>query len=300
MIPFLSRNFFILPCIGATLVFFAGCSATTPAALERARVNVEQAQDNPQITNNAPVALYEAQQSLANAEETWEKTENEKEVEYLAYLTNKKVQIAELTAQRAMAEAEAKRLTAEREKLLLQARQREIQEARQLAEARSRQAQASGLAAERAREEAQAQALQAQQARRNQERLEQELAELKARQTERGLELTLQDVLFEFDRADLKPGALRVLAPLIAYLKENPDRQIALEGHTDSLGSDAYNMELSQRRAEAVRDLLIQSGIRGERIIAQGLGEGYPVASNATQAGRLQNRRVEIIISQGS
>ena len=307
MIRLTSRSFLKSAGTGATLMFLAGCSATTPVALEQARVNVAQAQRNPEITAHAPVALHEAEQSLANAEETWKKTENETEVEHLAYLTNKKVQIAQQTSQREMAEAEAKRLTAEREKVLLQARQREIQQAKQLAEARERaaetarrQAQASGLAAERARREAQEQAQKAEQARLSQERLEQQLSELKARQTERGLELTLQDVLFEFDRADLKPGALRVLAPLIAYLKENPDREVALEGHTDSVGSDAYNLELSRRRAEAVRDLLIQSGISGERIVAQGLGESYPVASNATEAGRLQNRRVEIIISQGS
>jgi outer membrane protein OmpA-like peptidoglycan-associated protein len=130
--------------------------------------------------------------------------------------------------------------------------------------------------------------------------LEQELAALKAqaRETERGPVLTLGDVLFEFNRADLKSGAMQKLYPLVAFLQENPTRSVVIEGHTDNIGSDSYNFELSQRRAEAVRAFLLQNGIRAERITAQGRGESYPVAANDTEAGRQQNRRVEIVISR--
>jgi OOP family OmpA-OmpF porin len=126
--------------------------------------------------------------------------------------------------------------------------------------------------------------------------LEQKLAEFKARETERGLLLTLGDVLFEVGRADLKPGMQRKLIPLATFLQENPDRNILVEGHTDSTGSAAYNLELSRWRADAVATFLINQGINPARITTRGYGQTYPVAPNTTAAGRQQNRRVEIIL----
>jgi outer membrane protein OmpA-like peptidoglycan-associated protein len=127
--------------------------------------------------------------------------------------------------------------------------------------------------------------------------LESQLAAFKAKRTERGLELTLSDVLFEFDKADLKPGALRGLSPLVAFVKEDPNQKIVLEGHTDSIGSDSYNLKLSQQRAEAVQEFLVKNGVLAASITARGLGESYPIAPNDTEAGRLHNRRVQIIIT---
>jgi outer membrane protein OmpA-like peptidoglycan-associated protein len=124
------------------------------------------------------------------------------------------------------------------------------------------------------------------------------LAELQSRETDRGLVLTVGDVLFEVDRAELKPGALLNLAPLADFLRENPNRNVLIEGHTDNTGSAAYNQDLSQRRAEAVRQFLIQQGISPGRLIARGYGEAYPVTSNSNPAGRQQNRRVEIVVQR--
>lgn len=126
--------------------------------------------------------------------------------------------------------------------------------------------------------------------------LEQKLAEFKARETERGLLLTLGDVLFEVGSADLKPGIQRKLFPLAEFLKENPDRNVLIEGHTDNTGSPAYNLELSQRRADAVASFLISQGVSPRRITTRGYGQAYPVAPNTTAAGRQQNRRVEVVI----
>jgi outer membrane protein OmpA-like peptidoglycan-associated protein len=103
-------------------------------------------------------------------------------------------------------------------------------------------------------------------------------------------------VLFEFDKADLKPGAMQDLQRLVTVLKDHPERRVSIEGHTDNVGSNAYNRELSQARADSVRGFLIRNGIAPERIVAQGYGEEYPVAANDSDAGRLQNRRVEIVI----
>ena len=122
------------------------------------------------------------------------------------------------------------------------------------------------------------------------------LAELRARETERGLVVTLGDVLFELDRAELKPGATRNLDQLAASLRQNPKASIEVEGHTDATGGSSYNRSLSERRAQAVRDYLVSRGVDASRIQARGVGPDYPVATNATESGRQQNRRVEVII----
>ena len=128
------------------------------------------------------------------------------------------------------------------------------------------------------------------------QQLEAELADLKAKETERGLVLTLGDVLFESNAADLRADALQKLYVLVTYLKEHPDRNVLIEGHTDSIGTETYNLELSQRRATAVRTFLVRNGIDPERLAARGYGQAQPVASNVTAAGRQENRRVEIVI----
>lgn len=123
-----------------------------------------------------------------------------------------------------------------------------------------------------------------------------ELAELKARETERGIVLTMSDVLFDVDQATLKPGAQSVITRLAAFLREHPDRSVQIEGHTDSTGTSDYNLQLSLARAENVARALTREGIEPTRVSARGFGEGAPVADNATPAGRLQNRRVELIV----
>jgi OOP family OmpA-OmpF porin len=107
----------------------------------------------------------------------------------------------------------------------------------------------------------------------------------------------LGDVLFEFNKADLRAGALRNLYPLVSFLKENASRAVTIEGYTDNVGAESYNLDLSQRRAEAVRRFLLENGLTQDRITARGLGEAYPVASNSTESGRQMNRRVEIVIA---
>jgi len=126
--------------------------------------------------------------------------------------------------------------------------------------------------------------------------LERELAELRTQETDHGLVLTLGDVLFAPNQDELTPDAMRKLYALVTILKEQPRRNIRIEGYTDSSGTESYNLDLSQRRADAVRDYLIDHGISPNRIIARGYGEVDPVASNATMAGRRENRRVEVIV----
>jgi OmpA-OmpF porin, OOP family len=126
------------------------------------------------------------------------------------------------------------------------------------------------------------------------EQLEDELA---ARQTDRGLVVTISDdLLFDVDQADLKSGGMQQLTRVADFLRSNPHRNLLIEGHTDSTASDTYNLALSQRRAYAVEDFLISLGVEPTRMAARGYGEQLPVATNATAAGRQQNRRVELVI----
>lgn len=160
------------------------------------------------------------------------------------------------------------------------------------------------LARQNAKRAAQAAAVAEQQAARADQRstsarraeLERELAELKARETEHDLVLTLGDVLFAPNQSEPTTAAVRKLYPLVTILKDQPQRSIRIDGYTDSSGTESYNLDLSQRRADAVRDFLIENGISPRRITARGYGEGDPVASNATLAGRRENRRVEVIV----
>ena len=124
-----------------------------------------------------------------------------------------------------------------------------------------------------------------------------QLRGLNAKQTERGTLVTFGDVLFDFDQASLKANSRDSITTLANYLIKNPDRKVIVEGYTDSEGSAAYNQGLSERRANAVKNALVRAGVDPSRIVAQGYGKEYPVASNATNSGRAQNRRVEVTIS---
>jgi outer membrane protein OmpA-like peptidoglycan-associated protein len=120
--------------------------------------------------------------------------------------------------------------------------------------------------------------------------------EVKVEPTEIGTTITLEDINFEFGKAELMPGARQTIDPLVEVLEKNPKRNVLIEGFTDNIGNDQYNMKLSLQRANAVRDAITAKGISAERITTKGYGEQFPVESNATAAGRQKNRRVEIII----
>ena len=130
-------------------------------------------------------------------------------------------------------------------------------------------------------------------------RLQAQVAELQARETERGWILTLAgDLLFDVGKASIKPGGQRALGSLARFMREHPERKIEIEGFTDDRGSREANQRLSERRAAAVRELLVHEGVEPERIAAHGYGPAYPVASNSDPAGRQLNRRVEILIGE--
>lgn len=132
------------------------------------------------------------------------------------------------------------------------------------------------------------------------ERLLRELRErgADARMTKRGVVVNLPDVLFGFDRAELTPDSHSIVREISSVLKKHPNTEISVEGHTDAVGSDAYNDRLSERRARAVASELDRSGVDGRRIRTRGFGESRPIASNNTAVGRERNRRVEVVLER--
>jgi outer membrane protein OmpA-like peptidoglycan-associated protein len=164
------------------------------------------------------------------------------------------------------------------------------------ADAARGEAEQARAEASRERERALAAQLEAEQEREANARLRAELGQAQTRVTERGLVLTLGDVLFAVGKADLKPGAARTLDKLVAAMRRDRETSVTIEGHTDSTGKRASNLTLSQRRANAVRGYLMAKGIASNRILARGLGPDFPVATNKTESGRQQNRRVEVLV----
>lgn len=263
------RRIVVLTVMGA----LAGCAAAPTVELQRARSDYQAAARDPHIPSDAPVALREAEQALRRAELA---TQNDRDsAPYLAYIAQQRVNIARAQAQEAAATRRVEELAQQRDEVLLQARSQQAMQAQhQLQEAE----QAAFQAQQRA------------------QHLEQKLQDLQAQETERGTEIALSDVLFAVDRAELKPGALLNLRPLVDYLKANPKRELLIEGHTDSSGAEQHNLELSEARAAAVRDFFIAQGIAPERVTSRGYGERFPVAPNDNVAGRQQNRRVNLVV----
>ena len=215
----------------------------------------------------------------------------------------------ELEAQRAAAArdaAERERLNAERARQDALTAQSDAHQARAAADAAKQAADAEAQQARLQAQQAQASAAQAQQEKARAEREKQELRErlreqlnvvLETRETARGLIVNVSDVLFDTGSATLKPGAREKLARVAGILATHSDLHIAIEGHTDSVGGNDYNQRLSEHRAQSVRSYLLQQKIAPAAVDATGFGESKPVASNATAAGRQQNRRVELVVS---
>ncbi len=192
---------------------------------------------------------------------------------------------ARVAAERDKATAEAERTAAERQRAEADAARAAAESARLAAEAQTQQAQATAAQIDRERAELR-------------ERLRQQLnLILETRETARGLIVNLSDVLFDTARADLKPGAREKLSRVVGIVLSHPGLRMEVEGHTDSVGSDSYNLRLSERRAASVRSYLVTAGVAPSAVATSGRGEASPVASNATAAGRQQNRRVELLVS---
>jgi outer membrane protein OmpA-like peptidoglycan-associated protein len=256
-----TKQLFPLLLIPAAVI--TGCaSAPQNTSLEEAHRIYNSARNDPQVTNLAAVELKQASDTLSKADAALSDKESAEEIDSLAYIAKQQVAIAEQTAKRKTAEQAIAQSDAERSQMRLDVRTSQLEEAsEQIA------------------------------------RQKMELEELNAKESERGLVITLGDVLFRTNMATLEPGGRRNVQKMADFLGQYPQYKALIEGHTDSIGSEALNQALSERRANAVKAALVDMGISPNRITTRGYGEAYPVASNNTAAGRQQNRRVEIILS---
>jgi len=290
-----------------TAVLMSGCATTpdTDDRAERLRDNYQQVVTINQAERYAPVKLKVAEEELLQLEQMIAQDAEEDAIRHQIYLTQKAIDIAEQTARMKQADEFVSEADKRRSNLLLTARTREAEQARAEAAAMGQRAESSAEQARRAEERArlaneraaEAEAFAARMAEKAEE-LEGEVQNLTTQQTDRGLVLTLGNILFEFDKATIKSGADRTLERVAEFLNEYAERKVRVEGFTDDVGSDGYNQDLSERRARAIKTRLGELGVAEGRISTRGYGEEHPVASNDSEAGRLQNRRVEIVIAE--
>src|SRR3984885_4244276 len=253
----------------AAAMSFAGCASTptTNPALENARTAVRSAEADPNVGKYAALDLQAAKNELQEAESAAMK-HDDADINQPAYLAAQTARLAQLKASAKADDARVAAGQTERDRIQLSARTAEVDSAK--------------LARDQATQKSRA--------------LQSEVDALNAKPTDRGLVLTLGDVLFDTGKAGLNPGASRNLDQLVQFLTEHEDRRVEIDGYTDSVGTDSFNLDLSQHRADTVKAVLVSRGIDSSRIVSRGYGKEFEVASNSEASGRQLNRRVEIVI----
>jgi len=291
-----TRHFALAALAAATL---AACSSVPDRnhALVDARTRVTAAQSNPQVATLARDELQRAAESLRVAEKAWSDGSATATVNHLSYMTVQRVAVATQTASSRASQAVTAGAGADRDKMRLAARTDEADTAqRQLAASEQNNAQ---KAAELASAEATAvlDRARVERGRARAAELEAQLADLNAKKTDRGIVVTLGDVLFDSGRSRLLPDGARNMAKLAAVFKGDPQRRASIEGYTDSVGTSGSNVDLSQRRADAVMAALVREGVAADHLSTHAYGEENPTADNGTASGRQMNRRVEIVFA---
>jgi len=238
--------------------------------------------------NRIQQAQSQAESEAARADAARLDAQHQKEQRELAEQERQAAEQARLEAEQAAQQAAQDRAAA----------QQQLQQSEQARQAAAQQAEQARLQAQQAD---QARALAIQQAEEQRQRLLKQLNQvLQTRDSARGLIVSMSDVLFDFNQATLKPGAKLRLAKVSGIIMAYPDLKLEIDGFTDNKGTPQYNMTLSDKRAKAVRDFLVSQGVSTDAVTTKGFGESNPVATNATAAGRQQNRRVELVVSGSS
>jgi outer membrane protein OmpA-like peptidoglycan-associated protein len=251
----------------ALFIALTACTSTPSnnVALDAAHTRYNTAQHTPQIGKLAPEELKRAGDSLHDADTALASGAKPATVDHLAYLADKRVVIAQETASSRAEQAITAAAAAERDKMRLDARTNEADAAHQKVSD-----------------------------------LEAQLLALNAKKTDRGMVLTLGDVLFDTGKSQILRAGTDNLAKLAEFFSRNPEATASIEGYTDSVGSDATNLSLSERRAGAVQSALLKMGVPSDRLATHAYGEENPVASNDSAAGRQLNRRVEIVFAKAA
>ncbi|MCG8294220.1 OmpA family protein [Pseudomonas entomophila] len=245
------------------LVGLQGCaSQRSESALDDASTAFQKVKDDSNVLRSAPRDVIRAGESLGRAERLAGYIGTGSDVRHYAYLSQRYSEIAGEHAKLALNQERLAKLDLERQRLQLGLREAKLASVQQ--QGKWVEAQIVALASE---------------------------------QTDRGLVMTLGDVLFDTGEADLKNSASRTVLKLVQFLQLNPRRVVRIEGYTDSTGNPEDNLKLSRDRAQSVADMLVDLGVDEKRIQVEGYGDQYPVEANASERGRAQNRRVEIVFS---
>ncbi|WP_459205208.1 OmpA family protein [Pseudomonas sp. MLB6B] len=240
-----------------------GCvSQRSEQALSEASATFQAVKDDADVLRSAPRDVIRAGESLGRAERLSSYIGTGSDVRHYAYLSQRYSEIAREHSRLALNQERLAKLDLERQRLQLALREAKLDSVQQQGKW-----------------------------------LETQIAAMASEQDGRGLVMTLSDVLFDTGRAELKNAASRTVLKLVQFLQLNPRRVVRIEGYTDSTGPSEDNLALSRDRAQAVADMLVDLGVDERRIEVQGYGDQYPVEANASERGRAQNRRVEIVFS---
>ncbi|CRM64101.1 OmpA family protein [Pseudomonas sp. 25 R 14] len=242
----------------------AGCAShpNSDTALQQASSDFQKVKEDSNVLRIAPKDVIRAGESLARADRLSSYWGSGGDVVHYAYLSQRYSAIAREHTELVLNEERAAKLELERQRLQLALREAKLLSVQQQGKW-----------------------------------LEEQIASLTTTQTDRGLVMTLGDVLFDTGQAELKNSANRTVLKIVQFLQLNPKRVVRIEGYTDSTGGEQENLKLSRDRAQAVADVLVDLGIDDKRIQVEGYGDQYPVEVNASERGRAQNRRVEIVFS---
>ncbi|WP_025128727.1 OmpA family protein [Pseudomonas sp. PH1b] len=245
---------------GASLV---GCAGQhSEEALQQAGNDFQKVKEDSNVLRIAPKDVIRAGESLARADRLSSYWGSGGDVEHYAYLSSRYSAIAREHTELALNQEQAAKLELERQRLQLALREAKLLSVQQQGKW-----------------------------------LEEQIISLATTQTDRGLVMTLGDVLFDTGEAELKSSANRTVLKVVQFLQLNPKRVVRIEGYTDNTGEKQSNLQLSRDRAQSVADVLVDLGIDEKRIQVEGYGDDYPVEANASERGRAQNRRVEIVFS---
>ncbi len=285
-----------LVAMAVASILLASCAVapTKPTGANEVRAKLTRLEANADLATRAPEAIADAEAAVRLAEQP---ETDAGLAEYHVYIADRKVDTAMALAQTRYYEDQRAALEAEQQNARLDARTREAQAAKQAASQARNEANAANAAAANSADQANAANAAAAASANQAAELQRRIEELQFKVTDRGLVLTLGDVLFATGQSDLIAGATSHLSKLADFLNKYPDRNVLIEGYTDSTGGQSYNQALSERRAESVRGYLMAHGVDGTRISASGKGMSNPIAGNDTATGRQQNRRVEVIVS---
>lgn len=257
----------------ASLLLLSACATkpVSPDGVIEVRSKLTALQSDAELSSRARAEIRKAEQAVQLAEKPLRASEDALAA-HRVYMADRQVEIARARAATKLAEDQRSEMAEQRNDAQLTARTREADKAH----------------------------ANAAQARRSEADMQRRLDELQAKKTDRGMVVTLGDVLFDTGSAQLRGSASTNLDKLVSFLDQYPDQRVLIEGHTDNVGNADYNQRLSLQRAESVKQYLTQRGTASRRLSVSGQGMQRSIASNNTATGRQQNRRVEVVIESES